>query len=89
MAGPDSTDLLYVFDASQVCVWTGVVFTEDGVAPAVFQLLSFRQTDLLVLCCRVLTLVLSGGLPVLAKPGDKSVGLFGEQPLAQWSAPSV
>ena len=36
-----------------------------------------------------LNFVLSGGLPVLAKPGDESVGVLREQPLAQRPAFSV
>ena len=42
-----------------------------------------------VIASSFLNFVLSGGLPVLAKPGDESVGVLREQSLAQRPAPPV
>ena len=45
---PDGTHLLYVFYVGQVGGWASLVFTEDEVGPPVFQVLAFREADLLV-----------------------------------------
>jgi hypothetical protein len=45
---PDCTHLLDGFYVGQVVVWTGIVFTEDEITPAVFQVRSFREANLLV-----------------------------------------